>query len=433
MFFIFVAKPLNLIKTTFQKVYYNKKIKDFFIYGFGQAINLISPLLVIPYIVAVCGQDGLGKIGVGFSFALIGIVLVDYGSYINGTKDVSINRQNLEKLQQKITSIYVMKFYLLTVVAVVAYLLIAFIPFLNKEAAVYYFSFLFVVGQFLNPTWIYQGTEHYVWISFINIFSKVIYVVCVFLFITKPEDYIYANAYLGLGLIVASLIGLLVLIKDFKLRLYPEVHKDAIALINVEFSLTFSQLFLSFYQYLPIIIVSAIGGDTMAGQYRIIDQIVMIFRTYLQMFFNFVYANICLQFFHAPKQGFKTWLKHNVVNYIAVICLALMVFVFSDAILLFFKTKAEDQSSMRVYLKTGLIIPIFMGISFALKQLIFALSKNKVYVRITIATTFVSLLSLYGLVHQLGLLGAFISIIFTEILVIILYFVVLKSNLSFNK
>ena len=68
-----------------------KQTKDFIIYGFGQAINLISPLLVIPYIVSICGEEGLGKAGVGFSFALIAIVLVDYGSYINGTKEVSIN------------------------------------------------------------------------------------------------------------------------------------------------------------------------------------------------------------------------------------------------------------------------------------------------------------------------------------------------------
>ena len=69
----------------------NKKLKDFLIYGFGQAVNLISPLLVIPYLVSICGEEGLGKIGVGFSLALIAIVLVDYGSYINGTKEISIN------------------------------------------------------------------------------------------------------------------------------------------------------------------------------------------------------------------------------------------------------------------------------------------------------------------------------------------------------
>lgn len=422
-----------MIKDFIQKLFYNKKIKNFFIYGFGQAINLISPLLVMPYIVSICGKDGLGKIGVGFSFALIFIVFIDYGSYINGTKNISINRDNLDILRKKITSIYVMKVFLLLVFSFVAFLIIQIIPFFNKEAAVYYFSFLCVVGQFINPTWIFQGTESYKWITFVNVLSKVLYVVCVFIFISKPEQYIYANAFLGLGLIISSTIGLIAIINQYQLKLYKGVIQDAAILLKEEFSLTFSQLFLSFYQYLPIIIVSAIGGNTMAGQYRIIDQIIMIFRTYLQMFFNFVYADVCLQIFNDAKNGFKAWIKYNALNYVLIVSLVFLVYLFSNNILLFFKTKPDELVNMRLYLTTGLFIPMLMGISFALKQLLFALNKNKEYIKITIITTILSLIFLYMLLSKIGLQGAFLSITAVELIVVVLYYIVLKSNFRFNQ
>ena len=422
-----------MIKILHQKLFQSKKIKNFFIYGFGQAINLISPLLVIPYIVSICAKDGLGKIGVGFSFALIFNVLIDYGSYINGTKEISINRDNFEVLRKKIASIYVMKFFLLLFFAIIAFLIIQFIPFFNKEAHVFYFSFLCVVGQFINPTWIFQGTESYKWISFVNILSKVIYVACIFVFIKKSNDYIYANAYLGLGLIIASLVGLLAIINQYKLKFYSGISSDSILLIKEEFSLTFSQLFLSFYQYLPIILISAIGGNTMAGQYRIIDQILTVFRTYLQMFFNFVYADVCLQFHRSIKDGFKPWLKYNGLNYILIVVLASTVFLFTNKILLFFKLQLSELDTMGGYLKIGLLIPLFMGITFALKQLILALNKNKEYIRITIGTTFLSLGLLYFLVNRIGLEGAFITTICIEIIVIILYYFVLKPSFSLNK
>lgn len=422
-----------MIKDFIQKLFYNKKIKNFFIYGFGQAINLISPLLVMPYIVSICGKDGLGKIGVGFSFALIFIVFIDYGSYINGTKNISINRDNLDILRKKITSIYVMKVFLLLVFSFVAFLIIQIIPFFNKEAAVYYFSFLFVIGQFINPTWIFQGTESYKWITFVNVLSKVLYVVCVFIFISKPEQYIYANAFLGVGLIISSTVGLVALINQYQLKLYNGVMQDAAILLKEEFSLTFSQLFLSFYQYLPIIIVSAIGGNTMAGQYRIIDQIIMIFRTYLQMFFNFVYADVCLQIFNNAQNGFKAWIKYNALNYILIVSLVFLVYLFSNNILLFFKTKTDELVNMRLYLITGLFIPMLMGISFALKQLLFALNKNKEYIRITIITTILSLIFLYMLLSKIGLQGAFLSITAVELIVVVLYYIVLKSNFRFNQ
>lgn len=416
-----------MIKNIQQKLFQNKRIKNFFIYGFGQAINLISPLLVIPYIVSICGKDGLGKIGVGFSFALIFNVLIDYGSYINGTKEISINRNNLDILRKKIASIYVMKFFLLLFFGFVAFVIIQFTPFFNKEAMVFYLSFLCVVGQFINPTWIFQGIESYKWISFVNILSKVIYVICIFVFIKNNDDYIYANAYLGLGLIIASLFGLIALVKQYNLKMYKGISNDAIALIKEEFSLTFSQLFLSFYQYLPIIIVSAVGGNTMAGQYRIIDQIIMVFRTYLQMFFNFVYADVCLQFYQNIKLGVKSWIKYNGLNYLLIFLLVVTVFFLSNNILLFFKTKPSELDAMNFYLKTGLLIPVFMGISFALKQIVFALNKNKQYIRITIVTTLLSLVLLYFLIHSYGLIGAFITTIIIEIIVIVLYCITLDN------
>jgi O-antigen/teichoic acid export membrane protein len=88
---------------------------------------------------------------------------------------------------------------------------------------------------------------------------------------------------------------------------------------------------------------------------------------------------------------------------------------------------------MRLYLTTGLFIPMLMGISFALKQLLFALNKNKEYIRITIITTILSLMFLYMLLSKIGLQGAFLSIIAVELIVVVLYYIVLKSNFRFNQ
>ncbi|MDX6190461.1 oligosaccharide flippase family protein [Flavobacterium sp. Fl-318] len=411
----------------------HNRIKNFIIYGIGQVFNLVSPLLVMPYLVAICEKEGLGKIGVGFSFALILNVLVDYGSYINGTKEISINRSNPEIIKRKIVSIYIMKLFLIVVLLLLAFLLICFVPFFNKEQAVFFFSFSYVIGQFINPTWVFQGLENYKWITFVNITSKIIYVAGVFIFINKKGDYIYANAFLGLGLIIASLIGLISLIKKYDLRLYKNVSKDALELLKKDFSLTFSQLFLSFYQYLPIMIISYVGGNNMAGQYRIIDQIIMTFRTYLQMFFNFIYADVCLQVHKNLKNGISQWFKYNGLNYVLVLSLLIIAVVSTKQILLYFNIRSNELESMTLFFKTGLIIPIFMAISMALKQLLFALDRNKEYINITIGSSFFSLFVFFILVKNIGLQGAFIATISIEILIIVLYGIVLKPIIRLSK
>jgi O-antigen/teichoic acid export membrane protein len=422
-----------LLKSKHLNVFQNNRIKNFVIYGIGQIVNLVSPLLVMPYLVTICEKEGLGKIGVGFSFALIFNVLVDYGSYINGTKEISINRNNPEIIKRKIVSIYVMKLFLIVILLFLAFLLIYFVPFFNKEQALFFFSFLYVIGQLINPTWIFQGLENYKWISFINIISKVIYVAGIFIFISKKDDYIYANAYLGAGLIISSLIGLISLIKKYDLRFYQNATKDALYLLREEFSLTFSQLFLSFYQYLPIMIISYVGGNSMAGQYRIIDQIIMTFRTYLQMFFNFIYADVCLQIHKNLKNGILHWLNYNGLNYLFVLVLVAIAFIFTEQILLYFNIALNELDSMTFFFRLGLIIPVFMTISIALKQLIFALDSNKAYINITIGSSIFSLLVFFLLVKNIGLQGAFIATIIIEIMVIVLYYIVLKPVIRLSK
>ncbi|WP_284650987.1 oligosaccharide flippase family protein [Flavobacterium terrisoli] len=408
----------------------SQQFKNFIIYGFGQAVNLISPLLVIPYIVFVCGEEGLGKAGVGFSFALIAIVLVDYGSYINGTKEVAISHSDKSILEEKFTTIYLSKLILLVCVLLCCSLIIFTIPFFQKDKYQLLLSLLIVVGQFINPTWFFQGIQNFKWISIINVLSKVIYVASVFLLIKKPEDYIYINSFLGIGSIIASSLGFLWIYNHYSFSLKNCSFPKALALIKSEFSLTVSQLFFSFYQYAPIMVISYVGGNFMAGQYRIIDQIVMIFRTYFQMFFNFIYADVCRQIYDNVRIGISQWKLKNGLNYLMILLILIVFYCSTQFILLFFKVNPQDIEELGSYFKIGLLIPVFMGISFALKQLMFSFNKNREYIRITIFSTVLSLLMLFFLLSGIGLKGAFISTIIAEFFIIVSYILVLKSSFA---
>ena len=132
-------------------IFNRKKITDFFIYGFGQVINLVSPLFVMPFIIYKCGEDGLGRVGVGFSFALILNGIIDYGSYINGVKEISINRENTTVLENRLKAIYLSKLLLLLLVFSIISILIFTVPFFSRDKTLFFLSLTIVVGQFINP------------------------------------------------------------------------------------------------------------------------------------------------------------------------------------------------------------------------------------------------------------------------------------------
>ena len=413
-------------------IFNKKKITDFIIYGFGQVINLLSPLLVMPFLIARCGEDGLGRVGVGFSFALIVNGIIDYGSYINGVKDISINRDNKTILESKAKAIYLSKLFLLLIAIVCISLLVFFIPFLSKDKALFFLSIPIIIGQFINPQWFFQGVENFKWISIVNVVSKVIYILLVLFFIKEKTDYVYANLFFGIGAIIGNSIGLIWLINKYNFNLRNFSTTDAIGILRTEFSFSISQFFLSMYQFFPIIIISYIGGDFMAGQFRIIDQIITIFKTYLNMFFYFVYANICFELNKSLKNGIKIWKQYNGTNFILLFVLLLLFYVFSDYVFVYFKIEESRIPQMSSYFKLGLIVPLLVSISQPLRQLMFAFNENKIYIKITIIATVLNFVLLSFLTKQNGLIGAFISIILIEFIIIVLYLTILKKYFKEN-
>jgi Na+-driven multidrug efflux pump len=147
------------------------------------------------------------------------------------------------------------------------------------------------------------------------------------------------------------------------------------------------------------------------------------------MFFNFIYADICLKIHKNAVKGISYWKKYNVYNYFFIMLILILFYLNSNTILLFFKVNQDNIPKMESYFKIGLFIPVFMGISFALKQLMFSFDKNKAYIKITIFSTLLSLLMLFLLLQSIGLRGAFISTIIIEFLIIISYSLILKSSI----
>ena len=358
-------------------IFTKKKAYDFFVYGLGQLINLASPLLVFPFIILKCGEEGLGKIGIGFSLMLLLNAIIDYGSYIIGVREIAINRENHKILNEKVNAIYGSKIILLLGVLLFSFILIYIIPFFSREKELFLLSLVIVLGQFVNPSWFFQGIENYKWISFINVVSKIIYLTGVFLFVKESDDYIYVNLFFGIGLLISSLIGVVWFVKHFSFSIKFNDLLRGRKIIRDEFSFSTSQIFLSIHQYFPIIIVSYILGDFVAGQYRIIDQIISLFKTYLNMIFYFVYANICHELDKSMRKGYKIWKQYNGLNFILMIFVICMFYIFSDLIFAFFNVSTPDTKKLELLFQIGLLIPFLLSLSQPLKQLIFAFNRDR--------------------------------------------------------
>lgn len=403
-----------------------KQFQNLTIYGFGQVFNLITPLLVIPYIVLICGEEGYGKIGVGMALAFFIMVFVDYGSEINGVKQVAVNREDSAQLERIFTTTYTAKFVLLCCIFTIVSFIFYFIPYFSKDKVLFFLSLSMVVGQFINPTWFLQGVENFKWITILNILSKIIYLFGIFIFIKLPSDYIYCNLIWGIGMIIANLFACAHIINKYSFSFKNLKKENVSQLIKENFSIFFSQIFVSLQMYSPIVLISFFGGNSMAGQYKIIDQIIVIFKTYILLFFNFVYPRVCYLLELSKKQALSFWRIYNGLNFLFITFCMLLIFVFSTAVVSYFNPSEIEAISN--ILKFAVLIPILQAISIPLKQLVLGANKQKQYVRITMVSTIISLLLIIVITPIYKVFGVILALILTEIITALFFYFTIKKE-----
>ena len=416
-----------MITSSIDYIKSQKQLSNFVTYGVGQAFNLVTPILVVPYIVSICNEEGYGKIGVGLAISFFLMVFIDYGSDILGVKEVAINRESKEKLENIFITIYTAKLILLLLVMLFASLLFYTIPFFATDKKLFFLSLPILVGQFINPTWFLQGLENFKWITILNIISKVIYVLGIFIFIHKPGDYIYNNLFWGIGMILANSFVFIYLLNQHSFSFKKTKKVEVKSYLKSNFSMFSSQIFVSLQMYSPIVLISFFGSNAMAGQYKIIDQIIVVFRTYILLFFNFVFPRVCYLLDKSKEEGLNFWKKVNGLNFFFILTSMVLIALFSVQIVGYFNPKNILQISD--LLKVALFIPILQSITQPLKQLMLAWNKQKKYINTTMIVTVVSLLFIAGLTPFFKVLGALSSLMISEILTLSIFYYYIKNKL----
>jgi PST family polysaccharide transporter len=190
---------IKTIQTYLKNEEYKRLFDNFMSLMTLQGLNYILPLITFPYLVRVLGPEKFGL--VSFASAFIGyfVIISDYGFNLSATREIAINRENNEKLSEIFSSVMIIKFILMILSFFLMLLIVFSFDKFKADWKIYIFTFGIVFGNFLFPVWFFQGMEKMRFITYLNILSKLVFTVLIFLIIKNSADFIYVPLINSMG------------------------------------------------------------------------------------------------------------------------------------------------------------------------------------------------------------------------------------------
>lgn len=187
-----------------------------------QFFIVLAPLLTYPYLIRVLGASLWGEIILCQSIISYFSLLISFGFDVSSTKNIAVNINNKDKIVQIVSSTIILKSILLVLSIILFIILVENITFLQSRKYLYYYAFTTCIGEWLFPIWYYQGTERIKTITLINVISRTIFLILIFILIKNPSDYLYVPLLTGLGSIIGGGAGLWMMISRYKIKIRPQ-------------------------------------------------------------------------------------------------------------------------------------------------------------------------------------------------------------------
>ncbi|CRL66317.1 oligosaccharide flippase family protein [Proteus vulgaris] len=237
-----------------------------------QLLNILSPLLVLPFLSRNLSIDGFGKIMLFNSLCGIAYIINDFGFGLSATHSISTNRNNNTILNNIISSIFILKIPLFILSS------ISLILYLNYFSNIQYdlFAILCLLGvslfQSLQPLWVFQGLEIMKKIIIFFVIPKIGYIFYVLLFINDDSDLnkIYFSLFICMFL---NFIFLYFSMKKIGIKLILPSLLVLISTFKDSSSFFLSRAAVSIYTTVSSIIIGNYAGLTQLALYSCAEKI----------------------------------------------------------------------------------------------------------------------------------------------------------------
>lgn len=307
--------------TRLKKIILNNKktIENIFSLSILQAVNIILPLITLPYVIRIIGKSGYGIYAMSFTLLGYFITITDFSFSIVTPRDVAINRDDKDKLNRLYSNVLSTKLSLALLSTIIFFILLLTVSKFKLYALSYLLTLPALLGNVLFATWMFQGLEDMKYITIINVTIKVIFTLAVFIFIKEASDYNYYIAFQSFGYFFGGITSIVVLRRKYNISFHLTKLHEQFKLIKRYIGM-FVNIFLpNLYKSLGILLLGVFYSNAIVGTYDSIMKVV-----YLGLTATSILSQVYFPQIARDKNKFQPYLKISLAIGVIVLIVTIL-------------------------------------------------------------------------------------------------------------
>jgi PST family polysaccharide transporter len=321
------------------------------------ALNILLPLISLPYILRVVGTSNYGKYSYVYVLTQYLLLITMYGFNYSATKQISQNRDSVEEVSKIYNSITACRLLLFIIGVLAVFSLQSLILASDNEKYMFLLGIGMVLGDIFTPVWLFQGLEKMRFMTIVNFVSKSIFTLLIFFAIRHSEDYVYIMVLNSCGYIIAGLLSTIIAKRKFKIHFFVPNLKDVKFQFEEGFALFGSAVGINLYTNASVFILKFFVNDSLVGIYSAAEKTIRGLKLLSSPISQAFFPHLGYRFKSQPvKESLKQLRDISKPFTLILVTLSIITFLFSNTLMKIVGGKEFMEGGLLIQIMSSTVV-----------------------------------------------------------------------------
>ena len=312
---------------------YRHIIENFFSLSILNALNVLLPLITLPYILHTVGKANYGVYSYVYVVLQYVILFSTYGFNFSATKKISQCRDDRETVSRIYNAVIACK-------GIIALALTVFLLFFSRlvfkddvGVLMFLYGLGMVIGDIFTPVWLFQGMEKMKYMTIVNASSKILFTILIFIVVRTSDDFKLLILLNSFGYLLAGLLSIILVHRQFHLRFHRSTLSDIVSQFKDGSAVFGSTFGMNLYRNANVIILKQFVSDDWVGIYSAAEKVIKGFQSIISPAAQALFPHLSHRFKGQSVKDNTRLLRKISVPFTAVVVLVTIgVYLFAPLI-----------------------------------------------------------------------------------------------------